>query len=512
MRHFLHVPLVLSMLAACVPPAPATGSSADPPIPPVAQRADGPAATLPAVPGLPPDDRARIAEAFRLADAIGGEIWPGWSSVPFALLLVTPEREYLVRHSRPSADFVSAGYDDLLRSEVFTRLRTFSPGLLATFPFDGIPTVVIGQPSVTGKHSTAWVLTALHEHFHQLQMSQPGYYAGVEALGLARGDQTGMWMLNYPFPYAIDSVQNGFSAMAAVLDGALAARSNADRQARLAAVAEARAQLRALLPADDDRYLSFQMWQEGVARYTELQVARWAAERYVASPAFSTLPDASPFGVTADSIAEEIRRGLRGNPLSTAGRVAFYPAGAATALLLDAAAPGWRSRYLENAFSLDAVVPGIAGSPRTGTDSAFAGVQQRGAQVMGVDQYTSAHVFESLPDGGRIILERPDVADSVGIATIREHMRTIATAFARGDFAAPGLVHAQQVPGTDVMRELRQAITYRAADRPRGAELRISTTNARAVRAVHDFLAFQRLDHRAPGHESHSHTGDQLLR
>ena len=43
---------------------------------------------------------------------------------------------------------------------------------------------------------------------------------------------------------------------------------------------------------------------------------------------------------------------------------------------------------------------------------------------MGVDQYTSQHVFEPLPTGGRIVLQRKE-ADSAGEAVIREHMRTM---------------------------------------------------------------------------------------
>jgi hypothetical protein len=122
---------------------------------------------------------------------------------------------------------------------------------------------------------------------------------------------------------------------------------------------------------------------------------------------------------------------------------------------------------------------------------------------MGVDQYTSAHVFEDLPDGGRIVLDRADAADTADVATIRAHMREIAAAFARGDFTAPGLVHAQEVPGTAVMAARRGAITYTAHDRPRGAEVRVRTTDSAAVAAVHAFLAFQRMDHRAAGHEAH---------
>jgi hypothetical protein len=47
------------------------------------------------------------------------------------------------------------------------------------------------------------------------------------------------------------------------------------------------------------------------------------------------------------------------------------------------------------------------------SDSSFAKLQQRGATVMGVDQYTSQHVFEPLPTGGRIVLQRKE-ADSAG--------------------------------------------------------------------------------------------------
>ena len=134
-------------------------------------------------------------------------------------------------------------------------------------------------------------------------------------------------------------------------------------------------------------------------------------------------------------------------------------------------------------------------------DSAFAGVQSRGEGVMGVNQYTSQHVFETLPDGGRIILERPSESDTAEIRTIRAHMHDIARAFARGDFSAPGLVHAQQVPGTKVMAARAATLQYQAIDRPRGAEVRITTHDPEALAAVHEFLAFQRADHRAAGHE-----------
>ncbi len=133
-------------------------------------------------------------------------------------------------------------------------------------------------------------------------------------------------------------------------------------------------------------------------------------------------------------------------------------------------------------------------------DSAFAAVQARGAdpRAMGVDQATSVHRFDALPDGGRIELQRA-IDDTAGVAQIRRHLRTIATAFTSGDFSTPAFVHMRAVPGTDVMAARRDAIAYAYRDLPGGGEVRITTRDPDAQRAVHAFIAFQRQDHRAGG-------------
>jgi len=136
-----------------------------------------------------------------------------------------------------------------------------------------------------------------------------------------------------------------------------------------------------------------------------------------------------------------------------------------------------------------------------GSDTAFASMQERGHAVMGVDQYTSSHVFENLPDGGRIVLERDSASDTSGIATIRAHMQSIATAFREGDFEKPFQVHVQVVPGTAVMAARHGAIDYSVIDRPRGAEVRIRSADTAAVAAIHAFLDFQRGAHHAGAHE-----------
>jgi hypothetical protein len=132
-------------------------------------------------------------------------------------------------------------------------------------------------------------------------------------------------------------------------------------------------------------------------------------------------------------------------------------------------------------------------------DAGFAGVQARGEVAMGVNQYTSSHVFEPLPDGGRIELQR-DGDDSAGTARIRQHMEQIAGRFGAGDFLLPGYVHARTVPGTAVMVARRAVITYTVESLPRGAAVRVRSADPVAILAIHEFLEFQRQDHRAAAH------------
>ena len=131
-------------------------------------------------------------------------------------------------------------------------------------------------------------------------------------------------------------------------------------------------------------------------------------------------------------------------------------------------------------------------------DSTYAQMQSRGKEAMGVDQYTSAHQFDDLPDGGRIELQR-DSTDTAGVRTIREHLQHIAQAFKQGDFSLPGFVHAESVPGTAVMNANRALITYEYQPLPGGGEVRLASSDSASVSAIHAFLAFQRQDHHAGG-------------
>lgn len=303
---------------------------------------------------VPDIDRIRLAEAFRIADAFGDRVWFGWKEAPFAVLLVTPGTEFLIRHPRPSPDFVPLGYDSLLASEVYHRPRVFDVHLLATFPaVGGIPTIVIGQAENTeSRTSSRWVLTIMHERFHQLQYHQPDYYVNVNRLDLSRGDRSGMWMLNYPFPYDSASVFRHFNLLARRLRETLLTEKPVFT-VELNRYLALRREFKEMLSAADYRYFSFQLWQEGVARYTEIVLAGTLAAEYDPTPAFTSLTDY----VSLVEEARNLRRGmfqrLRRMSFKETRRDSFYAFGAAEALLLDRVRPEWKKDYFSDPFFLE---------------------------------------------------------------------------------------------------------------------------------------------------------------
>ena len=122
-------------------------------------------------------------------------------------------------------------------------------------------------------------------------------------------------------------------------------------------------------------------------------------------------------------------------------------------------------------------------------------VDKRGDHVMGFDHLRTTHHFLLHPDGGAIQIDANDAKDSESRSQIREHLRHIAELFAKGDFTAPTLIHDQTPPGVPVMKNLKASIQYHFDETPRGARIRITTTNPDALAAVHQFLRFQIKDH-----------------
>lgn len=299
------------------------------------------------------EDRIRIAEAFHIAENYCEEIWPGWAKIPLSFLFLTREYEFLIHHPNPSTDFQSMGYDSLLKAEILFRKRVFPEGLLAAFQaVNDESSILMGTPEITERSSGAWTITLLHEHFHQLQYAQPGYFEKSKALGLARGDTTAMWMLNFDFPYGEPEVSQHFHELATQLLQLLRSRQNPDKES-FEAYQQNKQTFRKRIGEENYRYMQFQLWQEGVALYTEWKMLELLnQDHYQPSSDFMALEDYMPFDSLQQQIFRRITRQLENMNMPEWKRVSFYAFGAAEAVLLDHIQPDWKEQYFERMFEL----------------------------------------------------------------------------------------------------------------------------------------------------------------
>jgi len=290
-----------------------------------------------------------LTEGRYIATRYGNQLWSGFSQTRFPVLVLTKSQSLLSCASSLPKGFTKGKPDPK------TGCRTdigpaglFSVHMKATFPFGGAePIVIVGDTGLSEKNSAAWIATLLHEHFHQYQMSWSGYYDELNALDLKNGDETGMWALKYPFSYEDPAIGHGLALLALQLASILQEKDPDEAMAKAYAYARLRPLVLGALSEADRRYLEFQLWQEGVARYTELAMTEFAA-----GGTDTRLNQTHDYAALAANLRMQMLRNLHDSSLSRDRRVYFYAFGAAEALVLDDLAPDWRQHYFEHPFSM----------------------------------------------------------------------------------------------------------------------------------------------------------------
>jgi hypothetical protein len=289
-------------------------------------------------PATPAPDAAaaigpQLAAVRAFARGPGERLWAGYGKAPFGFLLVAADRELLICHPSAPAGFAPAGRDAATGCPMSSRPRSGIPdSWLAAMPLFGPPSaIVMGGPASTGRSEGDWLRTILHEHFHQWQSALPEHYARVGRLDLAGGDTSGMWMLNFDFPYADPKAGADFAAASNALADAVAARGGRNFLPAFDRFLAARRAFASTVGERNWRYLEFQLWQEGVARWTEIELGR-------------SYPDARVKAAAANLEAHSLRQ-LRTPDLKRLGREVAYPQGAGEAMLLQACGPAWRKAY-----------------------------------------------------------------------------------------------------------------------------------------------------------------------
>ncbi len=120
---------------------------------------------------------------------------------------------------------------------------------------------------------------------------------------------------------------------------------------------------------------------------------------------------------------------------------------------------------------------------------------ERGNVEMGFNQSLIHHHFMATSTGGEIMIMSTDMNDTKTINEIRSHVRDIQYEFSQGNFTKPFYIHAQVVPGTDIMTAKKDLIQYSVKDIDGGSALILTTNDTELLNAIQQFMDFQSSQH-----------------
>jgi hypothetical protein len=114
---------------------------------------------------------------------------------------------------------------------------------------------------------------------------------------------------------------------------------------------------------------------------------------------------------------------------------------------------------------------------------------------MGFNQEKIAHKFLPTVNGGKIIIMTINDSDTNTLSQIRNHVVDIQKDFSKGNFSKPFFIHAEQVPGTKIMNEKKDLISYGTQHIKNGSILLMSTKDMEVINAIREFMNFQGSEH-----------------
>lgn len=132
---------------------------------------------------------------------------------------------------------------------------------------------------------------------------------------------------------------------------------------------------------------------------------------------------------------------------------------------------------------------------QSSTNMTMMKMMERGDIAMGFNQNTIAHQFIGISNGGKIIITALNGSDRQTIGQIKNHVLDIQKEFADGNFTKPFFIHAQEVPGAEVMSDKKDLIKYSIFEMNNGSSLLLTTNDKELIDAIRRFMEFQAREH-----------------
>ncbi len=331
-------------------------------------------------------EKARLSEVLHLRTALGDAVWPGWAAADIPLIVYNEKYAFLVGYQDPPAGWLKMpirerrggaweqvpgdsfegkayyrtvitdpaktpeGFSVLVGERWTATFQTreygevsFYQGFRQGLPpvISGVVPVRLGWQFLMGK-TDSYIAALEHESFHAYEgMLAPQMLAAAERSYAE--DET------YPYA-AMDSAWRGEMD---VLVRAVEASDETERRALVLRFLDNRRARRVTLSREQIEFERLREWEEGLAKYAELEIARRAEAGAAYQPVDAILRDSAFQSYTGQAQFWRAQLSEATRTQGRSGDTRFYYSGNALAILLDQLLPDWKRQALPGGKSLD---------------------------------------------------------------------------------------------------------------------------------------------------------------
>ncbi|HSB65913.1 MAG TPA: hypothetical protein VLD65_04995 [Anaerolineales bacterium] len=330
-------------------------------------------------------EKARLSEAVQLRTALGDYAWPGWSRADIPVILYNEQYAFLVGDPNPPAGWVKIPSmqprggswelvpGDLINGQPYFRTLINSP--------DETPqafTVLVGDRWVAAFQTREYAQIGFYRDFRQefppfisnlvpvrllwaLLMGKTETYIGslehesfhafqgIQARDqLIESESVYSVMENYPF----DAQKKAWFAETKLLVQAAQAVTDQEALDLARQFLQMRTARRTDLSAAEVQLEQLREWEEGLAKYAELEITRLAGSDngYTPIQGLTLDKDFHQYTNQQQWWTEQLNEAKNQN---LSGETRFYYSGNALAVVLDRLLPDWKSRALPGGEFLD---------------------------------------------------------------------------------------------------------------------------------------------------------------
>jgi hypothetical protein len=339
---------------------------------------------------LSEDDKIRLAEARHLRQEVGDQVWPGWAEADIPVIVYNEAYAFITDYPDPPPGWVKipAGLtrggpweivpDDSLNGQPYYRQALTDPGVTPE-----AFTVQVGDRWVASLQTYDWVSIRLvqpirqdlpsflrpifpyHLFIGQLLGNSDKYitlicheafhaYEGMLATEKLAFAENASIKYESQYPWQNTSLQADWQQELDLLAEALKSSDPSQVVDLTRQFLDLRSARRssAKLSAQLVTYEQQREWEEGLARYAELEVWHLAnKESYTPLPETDQLSNFDGYAGFEKRWSQELQQMPRMADDEGDGR--FYYTGMAQAYLLDQLMPGWKTRAFEEEIWLD---------------------------------------------------------------------------------------------------------------------------------------------------------------